>query len=473
MPLTDFLYGRDGVSRHADLSMDRLSDYYHGSQPLAFLTPDVRRALSGRLRTVVLNLPRLVVDSIEDRLDVEGFRLGGDQDADADLWRVWQANDLDEESQQAHLEALIYGRSFVMVWVDPDDEQTPRITVESARLMQVEYDPTSRRVLRAVKLRADEEYQYRTTYDQRWITLQRRALGQRRVSWEMRGEPVENVLGVVPVVPLVNRPTLARPQGESEMTDVIPIADAINKLCTDMMTTADHYAAPRRWATGIDLGGSDAAAERVREELRQRWSQAEKDRVWLSTNAQSQFGQFPEAQLDNFVAAVDMLTARAAALAGLPPHYFGQVGQNPASADALRSSEASLVKRAQRRQRVFGGAWERVMRLALLVRDGEVPAAARSMETIWRSAETPTVAQKMDAAVKGVEAGIIDQAQAQEDLGYTPTQIQSMAERRATAQLGAVRVQIDEADRLQREQGLSQRAAYAAVGLLQAAAAME
>jgi hypothetical protein len=56
-----------------------------------------------------------------------------------------------------------------------------------------------------------------------------------------------------------------------------------------------------------------------------------------------------------------MLAAQIAAIAGLPPHYVGLMSQaNPASADAIRSAEASLVKRALRKQRVFGGSWERV-----------------------------------------------------------------------------------------------------------------
>ncbi len=86
-----------------------------------------------------------------------------------------------------------------------------------------------------------------------------------------------------------------------------------------------------------------------------------------------------------------------------------------------------------------------------------------------RSAETPTVAQKADAAVKLVESGVITDVQAQEDLGYSPTQRARMAEAKAASALGPVRAQLDEAARLQREDGLNQPAAYAAVGLLQSA----
>ena len=63
-----------------------------------------------------------MVDSIEERLNVEGFRLGGSLTADADAWSIWQDNCLDAESQLAHSEALVLGRSYLMVWGDDDGD---------------------------------------------------------------------------------------------------------------------------------------------------------------------------------------------------------------------------------------------------------------------------------------------------------------------------------------------------------------
>jgi len=89
------------------------------------------------------------------------------------------------------------------------------------------------------------------------------------------------------------------------------------------------------------------------------------------------------------------------------------------------------VAKARRRQKAFGGAWEDVMRLAVQVRDGQPARGLDSLETIWRDPETRTTAQAADAAVKLVAAGIIPPAQAQEDLGYTPVQIERMAATRS------------------------------------------
>ncbi len=416
------------IASHTDLSLDQLDAYYRGAQPLSFLHPDLERQVNNRVRPLVINWPRLVVDSIADRLDVEGFRLAGASSSDADLWRIWQANDLDERSSLVHTDALALRRSFVLVW-EGEDPKTPLITVESALQMSVEYDATGR-VVQATKVWREGDTDYRTTYDRAYVVREARPSASYDAQWTLRGAPIANPYGVVPVEPFVNRPTLLRPHGESEMTDVIPLADAINKLGTDMMTSAEYHAMPRRWATGVDLGTTDAAADRTSAKIRERWEEARASKVWVSDKADVKFGQFAEASLDNFRTAMDALTARAAAISGLPPHYFGQAGENPASADALRASESSLVKRVHRKQRAFGGSWERVMRLAALIRDGgSADPSLLSLETIWRDAETPTIAQAMDAAVKGVVGGVIDSRQAQEDLGYTPVQMDRMAER--------------------------------------------
>lgn len=462
-------------NRASRLSLEELDAYYRGEQPLGYLSPSTQH----RLRSLVVNLPRLVVDSIEDRLDVEGFRMGGSPVADEDLWRMWQANDLDEWSQQCHLDALVHGRSFVIVWADPDDASSARITVESATQVSVTLAPGARkgdrRVARAVKRWDEDGQQFATVYLPDSIQRYYAPAGTRDedvTKWRQRGPAVPNPMGVVPVVPFINRPRLTRPLGESEMVDIIPIADANNKILTDMMLSAEYHAMPRRWATGVDLGGSEAESERTAAKVKEKWVQAAKEDVWLSDSTSTSFGQFPEAQLDNFIGASNMLTGRGAALSGLPPHYFGQAGENPASADALRASEASLVKRAQRKQRVFGGAWEQVMRLALLVRDGQTGADARAMETIWANAETPSVAQEADAAVKLKQANLVTDDVLLEKLGYTPEQRKRIAEDKADAALGAVRPQLNEAARLQRDEGLTQQQAYATVGLLQAASTM-
>lgn len=408
----------------------RLLDlYYEGEQPLSYMAPELQAEMDERVRQVVVNWPQLVADSIEERLDVEGFRFPEEAEADEDLWRIWQANRLDAASHQGHLDALVMRRSYVIVGAREGDASTPLITVESALDVFAEHDPRTGAVAAAVKRWCEEPegespVDYATLYlpdsTSWWVR-------DRSGSWisDPEHEMDEHNLGEVPVVVLANRPRLKRPGGVSEFKAVIPISDACCKIATDMMVSAEYHATPRRVAFGF--GDQDFVDEQGR-----RVSAFSRiiGRMWATSRNRKEDGadvvQFPEASLSNFHDTINQLARLVASLAGLPPHFLGYATENPASADAIRSSESRLVKRAERKQREWGEAWERVMRLALRFRDGAFDPRVLALETIWRDASTPTVAQKADAAVKLHTAKIVPLRQTREDMGYTQAQIARM-----------------------------------------------
>jgi hypothetical protein len=422
------------------------SAYYEGRQTLSYMDPELVREMNGRIRPVILNWPRLVVDSLEERLDVEGFRMGKDAAADERLWQWWQDNDLDEQSQQAHADALVEGRAFVIVGSGDEDGDSPIITVESAQQVTASFDPRTRDLRSAVKAWQDVEgdMTYATLYlpDATHYFSRKGAAGtpvygtpNDEFSYTVAGANVggnwteydrdQHNLGEVPVVALVNRPRTLLPEGISELADVVPLSDAACKVATDMMVAAEFHAMPRRWVVGMGPEDFlDTQGNPVSE-----WTRTA-GRIWASEDPAAKMGQFPEANLTNFHETLNALAKLVASTAGLAPHVLGMATDNPASADAIRSSEARLVKRAERRQRAFGGSWEDVMRLAVQIYDGVSDATAdmRSLEVIWRDASTPTIAQKADAAVKLNQAGITPKRQTREDLGYTQAQIARMEE---------------------------------------------
>ncbi|MBQ1165982.1 phage capsid protein, partial [Streptomyces sp. A73] len=57
-------------------------------------------------------------------------------------------------------------------------------------------------------------------------------------------------------------------------------------------------------------------------------------------------GQFTAHDPQTYTKISDLYARIMATQLGLPPHYLGYTTDNPASADAIRSSEAQLVKRA-------------------------------------------------------------------------------------------------------------------------------
>lgn len=468
-------------------------DYYRGNQPLAFISPDVRAQVGDRIPEIVLNVPRVVVGAIEERLDVQGFAVGGDREANETLRKVWSENDLDEWSQLEHIEALKHGIAFATVWSDDDLPSGVRVAVESAHQMAVEFAPGTRHVAAAAKRWQDVdedgkpieravlylpdviEHYWRTTarpFGQVVTTVTMPGTGQGWVFDEARSVP--NPLGEVPVVPFINRPSLTDMSGESELRDVMTLTDGVNKLLSDMMVTSEHHAEPRRYATGMQIPKEAANNERLRDEVRAKWDEATRGKTWLAGEG-VQFGQFAQAELNNFKTGVDLILSKVAFITGLAPHMLGITTENPASAEAIRSSETPLIRRVERKKTHFGGSWVRVMRLVFKVRGDETDADG--LRTIWANSETRTFAQDADAVVKltGGDRPVITLEAGREILGFTPEQVRQMQEDAASATSSAatadVEARMEQARRLVEQDGLSQNAALAAVGLIAAASA--
>lgn len=218
---------------------------------------------------------------------------------------------------------------------------------------------------------------------------------------------------------------LQTPDGESELTDVMPLIDAINKLGTDLMVAAEYSASPRRYVTGVmpDTQATKEQATELANRIEAVWERARASKFLVAPSEKTEFGQFDVASLNNYQTAIQLLTAQIAAIAALPPSYLSLLNSNPTSADAIRSSEARLTAKATKRQRDWSGAYEQLMRLAVTIRDGRPDPRLVDMQTIWESAEPTTVAQSADAESKLFAAGIIDQRAALTELGYTPQDI--------------------------------------------------
>lgn len=403
-----------------------LSNEYELIAPRAYMHPELLRELGDRLQQVVIAWPQLVVDSLEERLDIEGFRLPDAAEADDDLWRVWQENGCDEESQLAHIDALTMKRSYICVGTNEDDETTPLVTFESALELYADLDPRTRKVRAALRRWADNQNtvvrtqeRYATLYLPDVTIFYDATNGWKEIDRDEHG------LGEVPVAPIVNRARLSDRRGRSELTPIMPLAHAANKLATDMMVAAEFVALPLRGMFGVgpddleDIDGNKLTA-----------LQAILGRMLMIPDADGtgkQF-EFTSANLANFHDSINQLARLVASLAGLPPHFLGLATDNPPSADAIRASEARLVKRAERKQRAFGGAHEQAMRLVRRMQTGDWDPAFKRLETIWRDASTPTVAQAADAAVKlyNLPAPIVPLRQTRETLGYSQVQIERM-----------------------------------------------
>lgn len=404
-----------------------LNDYYEGMHKLEQLGLSIPEEL--KHFTVFLNWPRVTVDAVERRLDIQGFRMPG-KPADKSLWETWQYNNMDERQTFAHTDALALARSYVCVGTNDQDREHPLITVESPQEMVAVRDPRTHRIIAALRMYDPKDelgvnqratfYLPNRTF---WLILD-------GGKWVNEFDPDEHNLGTAPVVALVNRNRATRRknsilEGVSEMADVIPIADSASRAMTNLQLAQETVAAPQRGVLGatkgdfVDESGAPLTA----------W-QSYFGAVWALGNKEAKTFQFDAADLKNFETAMNVYARQASGVASLPVEYFGLNTENPPSEAGQRAGETRLIKNAERKQTGFGHSWEGVQRLVLRFRDGEWSQDARQLETIWRDAGTPTVAQMTDAVVKRFQVGLVDWETAQERLGESPAAIVQMKARR-------------------------------------------
>ncbi len=259
--------------------------------------------------------------------------------------------------------------------------------------------------------------------------------------------PLPNPLGVVPVVPLPNRPRLSgrswsvtgvpvRLDGRSEIAAVMSNQDAINKYRADALVASEFAAFRQRWAIGIDIP-VDPETGRPIEPFK-----PAVDRLWTfprpdpedPNQAFPQVGEFAATDLLPYKLMIETEVGHISSICRIPYHFFlGQPQAIPPSGESLKSSRgrASCARSGASRS-----TWARAGRrsCACACWPWATPGASiRSAETIWRDPETQNEAVRTDAVLKQFQAGVIDLESAQEQLGYSPEQVRQMRERRQAA----------------------------------------
>lgn len=414
-------------------SVKQLEAYYEGDHPLPVM-PTSNAALQAEtayrrlLQMGRTNWVKLVADAPAERLQVTGFRSGLEQAADAEVWGIWQANQLDADSALVHSTALVTGQAFALVWADANGQ--PKITPEHPSQCIVAYERGTRRE-RAAGLKAwrdDSGKICATLWTRDWVLKyesekeSESLIGNDWVRRETPGEPwpARNPLGVVPLVEFRANPSL-RPAvlggGCGEFEPVLDIQDRINRVLFTRLLAGEFGAFRQRWVVGMDLE-VDAETGRVDEPFR-----AAIDRLWMVDDPDVKFGEFSATDLRPFIDAVEADVTHLAAITKTPPHYLLGKEVN-ISAEALKASEAGLVAKTARHRDQFSEAWEEVLRLAVAVRDPKDPRAQDlASMVIWRDIEQRTWGETVDAILKMQALGVPQEALWERLPGVTPQDI--------------------------------------------------
>lgn len=379
---------------------------------------EMRKLFERLLKESRSNWCGLIVDAVDERLAVDGFRFGGQQQAAEDVWEIWQANQMDAESLLVQGSALSTGQAFVTVWPGRSPGDYPTITPEHPSEVIVAYQAGTRSQRRAAlkSWTDDDGFRNVTLYEPgflwKWQSSKRLTgfAGQfhaGELSWEPRQPadeqwPLPNVLGVVPVVEFAANPRL-RPApfggGVAEFEGVIDIQDRLNETVFGRLL-ATHFSAYRqKWATGLEIPTDEEG--RPIEPF-----DSAITKVWAASSTETKFGEFSEADLNNYLGAADADIQHMAAISRTPPHYLLGKMVN-ISGDALKAAETGLVSKCSRHKRFFGEAHEEVARLAIRAwKPDDVRAMDVRAEVIWRDTESRSEAERVDALVKLVSLGV-------------------------------------------------------------------
>lgn len=412
---------RDRLLLQLDTRQKRITvfdDYYRGKHKLQFASAKFKAAFGTMFSAFADNWCPIVVDAVEERLSVEGFRLPGAEDADKDAWHIWQVNDLDANSQLAHTEALIGEESYALVGPPggAEDPDVATITIEHPSQMIVARAPDACMTrLAALKQWLDDDgfllcTLYTPLYIFKWRSTkpQQTNGGQTTTKWDRRvvpGEtwPMVNPLNVVPVVPITNRPRLLT-GGESEIASVIPVQDAINKLIADMILASEYASFKQRYTTGIEIPVDPQTGQQIDPFA----GKMGPGQVLMNENPAAKFGEFSESDLSGYRSGVEMLVQHVASQSRTPPHYFYLSGQFP-SGESIKSAEAGLVAKTRRKMKHFGESWEEIISLAFLAQGDKRGSEQSESETIWGDPEYRTEGEHVDAVLKMGALGIPDE----------------------------------------------------------------
>jgi hypothetical protein len=432
----------DLIDRHLDRlgtfrAKNRVKyDYYEAKNKVAALG----HSLPAKMRAVKLavGFSATVIDSLEERLEFEGWHTEDGSDAFG-LDKIYRENDLDVESSGAHTDALITGSGFAIVGRGnpADGEPEVLVTVESPNRVTGEWDARLRRLSSALSVDVEDVEDGITE-----VTLYTPSgnVGARRVGslWVEAWRDAHG-LGRVQVVQLPNKPRGSRQGGRSEITPALRgYTDEAVRTLLGMNVHREFYQAPQRyllnaseeWFQASDgISGWDAVQGRM---LAVPASDDPDD-------PKPEIGQFAPAPPTPYLEMIRGIASLVSSEGAIPVNYLGFATDNPPSADAIRALEARLIKKAERRQATLGRGWREVAALSLLLRDGAVPDDFYTVTAKWRDPATPTRAAAADAAAKLVDKGILlpDSEVTYDRIGLSPAEKRTLASEKRRAQARA------------------------------------
>lgn len=397
----------------------KFRQHWKNDSPAAWLSKDSQKALNNKLSKVSVNWPRLVVQSISERLKIRGFRQRGENDLDNDLTRLLDTANIIALQELTHNDYLLYGAAFGTAWTASDGR--PIYISDSPMTAGATVDPATREVTEAARSWVDGDGYANLVIMTNETMTRYKAKQQGTIDMVGHWLPVEsweNELGVVPTVPFFRQDSSDDINGSSVVADILELTDANSKALGDAMVTSEYFAKPRRWATGLEIE-EDKDGKPI--------DPFGESRLLQSEDPDTKFGQLNASTPSGQTELIATLTQQIGALTGLPPHYLGLHGDQPPSADGVRASETQLVSKAYKEQSGLSAPWVQVIGRLKAVQD-KMAYEPLSANTMWEPAETKTPAQAADAAQKLRAIGVPLESLLSNPLDYEAHEIREIVQ---------------------------------------------
>lgn len=403
---------------------DKLFNYFDGDHPLVYNRERLRDIFKDMDAKFTQNWCAVVVDSILERLNIMQFVINKDDATTDALNMLWTSTEMNLDADDAHLAALVTGEAYIVAW--KEDGQPAEAFYNDPRACHLFYAPDNPRRKRfACKWWVGEDlHRYLTLYYPDRLEYYRtrndtkNADVQSAAAFEPAEIPyAENPYGEIPVFHLRRE----RRGIKSELTNVIEMQDAINKLLSDMMVAAEFGAFKQRWAISqVDIRG------KLQNAPNEIWALPAGD----GEGQQTQVGEFDATDLTNYLKAIEQMVNSVAVISRTPKHYFLTQGGDP-SGEALIAMEAPLNKKAEKYIERFASTWRQVARFLLKLEGVEVDTA-----DITAGFDRPQTVQPMTLAMlrkANVEAGLPLLTQLRDE-GWTQQEIDDMLDDKNTEQ---------------------------------------
>lgn len=428
---------------------DEAWDYWTTKSPEHFDSPVWRRIMSRSPSGYRINISKIPIISLADRLKVSSFvalDLDGAKDPDADVVlreAVVKPNKLKLQTPRLVRNTLVYGDSYWSIWPQADPltgaavPGTVRINYNSPCTTRAIYDADDeltmiyviRRYMKAGHIRASITYGDRVEMD--WV-LKDGAKPDDPHAWDRASDAkdVEHDYGRPPIFHF----RTGLPYGCPEAEDSWGPQDAINKLTATAGYTSERAGLQDRYVLtdpNAALNGNSInspewdddgdAGEGNRDSSLIRTGPGE---MQVLEGIKS-VGEWSAAQPDGFMALADWFAKGAAMVSRVSTRYADPGGQHPTGA-ALRAADSTEASKAEDKRDYFDEEMREALSFALTV----AGMPDRQVDVRWKPSGIVDDVDTWQIVDAKVQAGVPRKVAILETGMYEPEEVDSWLEER-------------------------------------------